>query len=128
MKAHNTDKGCEDAKHVIAALKSKGVSAIGAAGFCWGGMVVVKLASSTDIQAGVVLHPGRITEDEIDYVKVPIALLGAEIDHSSPPERLKKFGEKLSAKSEFDSFVKIFLAWLMDGQRGTTLRMNRLSR
>ncbi|XP_062150363.1 endo-1,3;1,4-beta-D-glucanase-like [Alnus glutinosa] len=108
-KAHNTDKGCEDAKLVIAALKSKGVSAIGAAGFCWGGVVVVKLASSTDmIQAAVVLHPGRITEEEIDDVKVPIAILGAEIDHASPPEQLKKFGDKLSVKSELDSFVKIF--------------------
>lgn len=31
------DKGYEDAKAIIAALKSKGASAIGAAGFCWGG-------------------------------------------------------------------------------------------
>lgn len=31
------DKGFEDAKAVVQALKSKGVSAIGAAGFCWGG-------------------------------------------------------------------------------------------
>ena len=30
------------------------------------GKVVAKLASSTDIQAAVVLHPGKITEDEID--------------------------------------------------------------
>uniref|UniRef100_A0A7N2LW95 Dienelactone hydrolase domain-containing protein n=1 Tax=Quercus lobata TaxID=97700 RepID=A0A7N2LW95_QUELO len=107
-KTHNTDKGYEDAKPVLTALKSRGVSAIGAAGFCWGGKVVAKLASSTDIQAAVVLHPGKITEDEIDDVKVPIAILGAEIDHTSPPEQLKEFGKKLSEKSEFDSFVKIF--------------------
>lgn len=31
------DKTIEDAKPVIEALKSKGVSAIGAVGFCWGG-------------------------------------------------------------------------------------------
>ena len=31
------DKGCEDTKPIIAALKSKGVTAIGAAVFCWGG-------------------------------------------------------------------------------------------
>ena len=30
-------KGFEDAKPVIAALKEKGVSAVGAAGYCWGG-------------------------------------------------------------------------------------------
>ncbi|XWS13572.1 hypothetical protein CRYUN_Cryun36dG0048500 [Craigia yunnanensis] len=102
------EKGFEDAKPVIAALKSRGVFSIGAAGFCWGGKVVVNLASSDDIQAAVVLHPSRITEDEIKEVKVPIAILGAEIDHSSPPEQLKQFGEMLSTKSEFDSFVKIF--------------------
>uniref|UniRef100_A0A7N2LUB2 Dienelactone hydrolase domain-containing protein n=1 Tax=Quercus lobata TaxID=97700 RepID=A0A7N2LUB2_QUELO len=105
MKAHNTEKGFEDAKPVIEALKSKGFSAIGAAGFCWGAMVLVKLASSTDLQAAVLLHPGRITEDEINNSYFNI---GAEIDHSSPPERLKQFGKKLSEKSEFDSFVKIY--------------------
>lgn len=31
------DQGFEDAKPVIEALKSKGVTKIGAAGFCWGG-------------------------------------------------------------------------------------------
>ncbi|XVE81517.1 hypothetical protein DITRI_Ditri15bG0070800 [Diplodiscus trichospermus] len=109
FKAHNTEKGFEDAKPVIAALKSKGMYAIGAVGFCWGGMVVVKLASSDDIQAVVVLHPGRITEDEIKKVKVPVAILGAEIDQYSPPEQLKQLGELLSTKSDqFDSFVKIF--------------------
>jgi len=108
LKVHNVDKGNEDTKAVIAALRSKGVSAIGAAGFCWGGVVLVKLASSTELHAAVILHPGPITEDQINDVKVPIAILGAEIDHMSPPEQLKQFGEKLSAKSEFDSFVKIF--------------------
>ena len=31
------EKGFEEAKPVIAALKEKGVSAVGAAGYCWGG-------------------------------------------------------------------------------------------
>lgn len=31
------DKGFEDAKQVIAALNSQGISSVGAAGFCWGG-------------------------------------------------------------------------------------------
>ncbi|KAI7991080.1 Protein DEFECTIVE IN EXINE FORMATION 1 [Camellia lanceoleosa] len=58
--AHGVDKGFEDAKPVISALQSKGVTSIGAAG-----VVVVKLARTDEIQAAVVLHPGRITEDEI---------------------------------------------------------------
>lgn len=37
VQCSSQDKGFEDAKPVIAALKNKGFSAIGAAGFCWGG-------------------------------------------------------------------------------------------
>ena len=36
----------------------------------------------------------------VSDVKVPIAILGAEIDHTSPPEQLKEFEKKLSEKSE----------------------------
>ncbi|KAF9679025.1 hypothetical protein SADUNF_Sadunf07G0097100 [Salix dunnii] len=107
-KLHSTDKGKEDAKSVIATLKSKGVSSIGVAGFCWGGNVAVKLASSNDIQAAVILHPGPLTIDEIKEVKIPIAILGGETDRASPPEQLKEFGEILSAKSPLASLVKIF--------------------
>ncbi|PKI78530.1 hypothetical protein CRG98_001088 [Punica granatum] len=108
LKLHSPDKGCEDAKLVIAALKAKGVCAIGVAGFCWGGMVLAKLASSDDIRAAVILHPGKITKDEIEAVKIPTAILGAENDHIVPPEELEKLGEILSAKSELESYVKIF--------------------
>ncbi|KAL3727396.1 hypothetical protein ACJRO7_032168 [Eucalyptus globulus] len=108
LKNHSPDKGYEDAKPVIAALKSKGVSAIGVAGFCWGGMVLVKLAGTEDIQAAVILHPGCITEDEIRAVKIPTAILGAENDHIFPADELKKLGEIMSAKTEFESYVKIF--------------------
>ncbi|KAK9146760.1 hypothetical protein Sjap_006663 [Stephania japonica] len=60
------DKGAEDAKPIISYLKSKGISAIGAAGFCWG------------------------------EVKVPIAVLGAEFDKISPPELVKQFKDAAS--------------------------------
>ena len=68
----------------------------------------MKLASSTDLHAAVILHPGPITEDQINDVKLPIAILVAENVHIFPSEQLKQFGEKSSAKSEIDSFVKIF--------------------
>ncbi|XP_057433186.1 endo-1,3;1,4-beta-D-glucanase-like isoform X2 [Lotus japonicus] len=107
-KAHGTDKGCEDTKPLIAALKSKGVTAIGAAGFCWGGVVVAKLAISSDIQAAVILHPGPIKQEELNEVRVPIAILGAEIDNHFTPEKLKQAEEMLSAKAEIESFVKLY--------------------
>ncbi|KAH9765323.1 DLH domain-containing protein [Citrus sinensis] len=107
-KNHTTDKGYEDAKPVIAALKAKGVSAVGAAGFCWGGKVAVKLASNQDVQAAVLLHPSNVTEDEIKAVKVPIAVLGAERDNGLPPAQMKRFDEILSAKPKFDHLVKTY--------------------
>ncbi|OEL36997.1 hypothetical protein BAE44_0001984, partial [Dichanthelium oligosanthes] len=93
-------KAFEEAKPVIAALKEKGVSTIGAAGYCWGAKVVVELAKVHEIQAAVLLHPSLLTVDDIKEVKCPISILGAEIDKASPPELLKEFEQVLSAKSE----------------------------
>ncbi|KAL0919271.1 hypothetical protein M5K25_011357 [Dendrobium thyrsiflorum] len=106
--SHGTDKGFEDAKPVIAALKSKGFSAIGAAGFCWGGKVVAELAKADELKAAVMLHPSLVTVDDTKAIKVPLAVLGAELDKISPPELLKQFEEVLSSNSEVDSYVKIF--------------------
>ncbi|XP_058077826.1 endo-1,3;1,4-beta-D-glucanase-like [Magnolia sinica] len=108
LKDHGTDKGTEDAKAVVAALKSKGVSAIGAAGFCWGAKVVVELGKHSLVNAAVLCHPAWVTVDDIKEVKTHTAILGAETDHLSPPELVKQFEEALSAKAEVDSFVKIF--------------------
>ncbi|XP_030465813.1 endo-1,3;1,4-beta-D-glucanase-like isoform X2 [Syzygium oleosum] len=108
LKDHGTDKGYEDAKRIVEAVKGKGASAIGAAGFCWGGKVVVELAKTGAIGAAVLLHPSLVSVDDIEGVKAPIAILGAEIDHRSPPELLKQFEEILAAKSEVDARVKIF--------------------
>ncbi|KAK1398984.1 endo-1,31,4-beta-D-glucanase-like [Heracleum sosnowskyi] len=107
-KMHNTDKGFEDAKPVIAALKSQGITTLGAAGFCWGAKVVVELTKSAHIQAAVLLHPSHsITLDDIKEVKVPMAILGAEIDNVAPPQVMRQFGEIL-VSSKVKSFVKIF--------------------
>lgn len=105
---HEPDKSFDDGKAVIEALKSKGISAIGAAGFCWGAKVVVELSKVDLIQAAVLLHPSLVTVDDIKAVKAPTSILGAEIDQISPPELLKQFEEVLSTKPEVDGFVKIF--------------------
>ncbi|KAK3135696.1 hypothetical protein QOZ80_5BG0422330 [Eleusine coracana subsp. coracana] len=102
------DPAFEEAKPVIAALKSKGVLTIGAAGYCWGAKVVVELAKVHEIQAAVLLHPSLLAVDDIKEVKCPISILGAETDKSTPPELVKQFEEVLSANSEIGHFVKIF--------------------
>ncbi|KAF7144479.1 hypothetical protein RHSIM_Rhsim04G0208300 [Rhododendron simsii] len=106
--AHPIDKVTETAISVVEALKAKGVSTIGSAGFCWGAKVVVKLGHHPYINAAVLLHPSFVTLDEILAVKVPISILGAENDQISPPELLKQFGKALEAKKEVDCFLKIF--------------------
>ncbi|KAL2530463.1 alpha/beta-hydrolase superfamily protein [Forsythia ovata] len=108
IKEHGPDQGFEDAKPVIEALKSKGIEKIGAAGFCWGAKVVVELAKYAYIQAAVILHPSFVSLEDIQGVKVPISILGAEIDKMSPPELVKEFEAALNAKPEVDAFVKIF--------------------
>ncbi|GAB4843477.1 hypothetical protein Ancab_013438 [Ancistrocladus abbreviatus] len=106
LKDHGADKGFEESKPVIEALKQKGIAKIGAGGFC--GVVIVQLAQHGYIQAAVLLHPSFVTLDDIKAVKVPTAVLGAEIDQMSPPELVKQFEEILNSKPEVDSFVKIF--------------------
>ncbi|KAJ0963027.1 hypothetical protein J5N97_028149 [Dioscorea zingiberensis] len=108
LKEHPQQKGFEDSKSVIAVLKKRGISVIGAAGFCWGGKVVVDLAKTNMIKAIVALHPSLVTVDDIKDVKQPIAILGAEKDEITPPTLVKQFQEILSKKHEIDSFVKIF--------------------
>ncbi|GMN45416.1 hypothetical protein TIFTF001_014616 [Ficus carica] len=109
LKDHGTDKGLEDVKPVIEALKSKSFSALGAAGFCWGAKVVTEISKSSKfIQAAVLLHPSFVTSDDIKGVNVPIAILGAEVDKYSPPALLKEFEEILTVKPEIDSHVEVF--------------------
>ncbi|GLT47180.1 hypothetical protein SLA2020_208930 [Shorea laevis] len=86
--SHGTDKGFEDAKPAVVALRSKGIHAIGAAGFS---KVVVELAKSEYIQAAVLLHPSVFTVDDIKEIKAPIA-----------------FEEVLYARPEIKGYVKIF--------------------
>ncbi|KAF5799686.1 putative dienelactone hydrolase, alpha/Beta hydrolase [Helianthus annuus] len=104
---HLPAKGCEDARKLVADLKAKGASAVGAAGFCWGGITVSKMSAYGEIEAAVILHPGPLSEDDIHATKVPTAILGAEFDDHAPPEQMKKLGEILSAKP-VDNFVKIY--------------------
>ncbi|XP_058077825.1 endo-1,3;1,4-beta-D-glucanase-like [Magnolia sinica] len=109
LKDHGTDKGTEAAKAVVAALKSKGISAIGAVGFCWGAKVVVELGKHSLINAAVLCHPALVTVDDIKEVKTHIAILLAEIDESNtPPELVKQYEEALSVKAEVGAFMKIF--------------------
>ncbi|GFP94831.1 endo-1 3 [Phtheirospermum japonicum] len=109
FKKHLPEKGIDDAKPLIEALKSKGIAKIGAAGFCWGGKVTVDLTKSPYVQAAVLLHPTYVTVEDIQGVKVPISFLGGQNDTSASPSLLKQFESTMKAKRpKVHSFVKIF--------------------
>ncbi|KAL0742756.1 hypothetical protein Bca4012_084269 [Brassica carinata] len=108
IKDHGQDKGFEDSKPVVEALKNKGITTVGAAGFCWGAKVAVELAKQELVEAVVLLHPSRVTVDDIKGVKVPISVLAAEYDQVTPPELVNQFQDVLATKPEVKSFVKIF--------------------
>ncbi|CAA7398510.1 unnamed protein product [Spirodela intermedia] len=107
LKRHSPEKAAGDANAVVEALKSRGATSVGAAGFCWGGKVVVEVAKSDVIDAAVLLHASLVTVDDIKEVIVPIEVIGGSLDDVTPPWMLKQFELALSAKPEIDSFVKI---------------------
>ncbi|XP_042016988.1 endo-1,3;1,4-beta-D-glucanase-like isoform X2 [Salvia splendens] len=110
LKDHGPDQGFEDAKPVIEALKSKGITKIGGVGFCWGAKVVVELSKHPYIQAAVLIHPSFVSLEDIQ----------AELDDMCPPELVKQFEAALNANPEVDSFVKIFSGC----SHGWTVRYN----
>ncbi|XP_023641772.1 endo-1,3;1,4-beta-D-glucanase [Capsella rubella] len=107
IKDHGCDKGFEDTKSVLEAINNKGITAIGAAGMCWGAKVVMELSKEELIQAAVLLHPTFVTVDDIKCGKAPIVILGAEIDHWTSPALVKQFEDVLASKPEVPSYVKI---------------------
>ncbi|CAI9118613.1 OLC1v1020205C1 [Oldenlandia corymbosa var. corymbosa] len=106
---HHPRKGSEDAKKVVAALKAQGVTKIGAAGFCWGGLPVVVLASNPDwIQAGVIFHPVALTEDDMRAVKVPLAIYAPENDEFFPVDELHRLAKIVVEETPAECHHKIY--------------------
>ncbi|XP_078436320.1 endo-1,3;1,4-beta-D-glucanase-like [Wolffia australiana] len=105
LQIHSPEKSYEKANNLVNALKSKGLSSFAAAGFCWGAKLVTELAKSGEIiETGVML----VTLEDIEEVKIPLAILAAEIDSKSPPALIKQFEEILSKNKQVESFVKIY--------------------
>lgn len=104
-------KAIAEAGKVIDELRSQGFQHIGVAGFCWGGKITVSLINgSSKVDAAVMLHPSFLMIEEIKAVKVPLAILGAEIDEITPPAMALEFGAILAELPEVGekTMVKIF--------------------
>uniref|UniRef100_A0ACD5TAR9 Uncharacterized protein n=1 Tax=Avena sativa TaxID=4498 RepID=A0ACD5TAR9_AVESA len=108
IKTHSPVEAAEKTKALIATLKKQGVSAVGVGGYCWGGKVAIELSKSPEIEVVVISHPSLVTVDDINEVKHPIEILGAELDGASPPPLVHQFEQALDQNKGIDHFVKIF--------------------
>ncbi|KAM7213305.1 Alpha/Beta hydrolase fold, partial [Rhypophila decipiens] len=72
----------------VAYLRSKGVSKVVAAGYCFGGRYAFRmLAAGLGVDVGFAAHPSLLEDSEILAVTGPISLAAAEIDAMMPPAR-----------------------------------------
>ncbi|KAF8484246.1 dienelactone hydrolase endo-1,3,1,4-beta-D-glucanase [Gautieria morchelliformis] len=59
---------------------------IGVIGFCFGGAIVVRLASTDLFNSAIVAHPAGTSPAEIEAMKIPTSWICAEEDRSFGPE------------------------------------------
>ncbi|EJD49423.1 alpha/beta-hydrolase [Auricularia subglabra TFB-10046 SS5] len=80
---------------VIAALKEKGVTSFGAAGYCFGARYCIDLAHENGVKSIVLNHPSLL-EVPADFEKllqvsnVPLLINSCEVDQQFPPESQEK--------------------------------------
>nr|GMD59071.1 long chain base biosynthesis protein 1-like [Ipomoea batatas] len=102
------DKGFEDAKSVIAALKSKGISSIGPAGYCWGGENSGQIAPLDEIIKLKEQYKFRVLLDESNSFGVLGSSGRGLTEHYRVPTR-KEIGAQYAkhlTESELSEFSK----------------------
>lgn len=121
LERHSKRKAINHAKEVLEKIHTMGFHVIGAAGFCWGAKILVNLLKGdTAVGAGIMCHPSFLTTDDIKEVKVPLAILGAEIDIITPPKMVLEFESILKASPDVghQSYCNIY----PDADHGWTTR------
>eukprot|EP00897_Mesotaenium_endlicherianum_P007275 jgi/Mesen1/6576/ME000336S05797 len=112
---HSPEGEVPNVRKVATRLRGEhGIRAIGVAGFCWGGKVAVLSAKAGEdlVQAVAMFHPSRVDPDDIRALKVPLAVLGAEVDERTPPSLVADFkaimaDKEVGPKSFFRVFPKV---------------------
>ncbi|KAG8903313.1 hypothetical protein FRB99_003445 [Tulasnella sp. 403] len=82
----------------IQALKAKGYTDIGLVGYCLGGTVAAHLAPTDAAKTAVLLHPGKLTPDEVRAFKIPTLWISPEGDDFLGPKELATFESILREK------------------------------
>nr|GMC60374.1 endo-1,3;1,4-beta-D-glucanase-like isoform X1 [Ipomoea batatas] len=117
LKDHVVDNVSKDAKVVIEDLKAGGVTKVGIGGVCSGGILcfisfkpnllsrIILISQSSSCK---IVQTNTFVTTTFSGVKVPISVLGAENDETTPPKVVKQFEIALQSKAGVDSLVKIF--------------------
>ncbi|KAF2667262.1 alpha/beta-hydrolase [Microthyrium microscopicum] len=79
--------------------KSLGVKKLGAAGFCFGGPYVVRILAGKGVDVGLIAHPGKFSDEELNAIKGPLSVAAAETDQSLPPARRHEVESLLQKKN-----------------------------
>lgn len=108
IESHPFESAAEDTLASITALKKNGIQSVGIAGFCYGGKIGAMLAKDSVTDAIVILHPGRVTNDEIKSVKTPFAILAAEFDDNCTLEQVEEYKTILESQKDVEFLVKVF--------------------
>ncbi|KAF7978527.1 hypothetical protein HWV62_45707 [Athelia sp. TMB] len=79
---------------------------VGAVGYCYGGMLAVRLGGGALLDSAVVCHPGSITPAQIGAVRVPTAWACAEEDMSFGPALRREAEAIFRAREGKEGFVE----------------------
>ncbi|EFJ15446.1 hypothetical protein SELMODRAFT_173745 [Selaginella moellendorffii] len=108
IKNHEPPKSIQQCKKIVALLKSKGITSIGIAGFCWGAKVAALMGREDSVRAVVLLHPSFVTVDDMREIRAPVAILAAEVDQRTPAAVIEESRAILASRAEVESFIKFF--------------------
>jgi carboxymethylenebutenolidase len=99
MQGFNTDKGIDDLKATLAALRKHPACTgkAGSVGYCLGGKLAFLMATRSDSDANVAYYPVGVADllGEAKSIRKPLLMHVAEKDQFVPPEAQKKIIEAL---------------------------------
>ncbi|TRM64079.1 dienelactone hydrolase [Schizophyllum amplum] len=85
---------------------------VGAVGYCFGGSVVYKIASTSLVETAVVAHPGGFSDEQVKAIRVPISWALAEDDHGIPQKKADQaealFAERKGKEGYVDYEFKVY--------------------
>lgn len=81
-------------------MKADGYERVGVYGYCWGGkLVLLSSASPSPFDAGAVIHPAMIANEDAERLKVPFGFY---------PSKVSRVAEDANGQDEPKEVVAVF--------------------